>query len=51
MAALEGQRLVEELLPDYGSEAEFMRVSRQEISVADTTVDRKRSPSRMTIKA
>ena len=45
MAALEGQRLDAELFPDSGSEPDFegfMRVSRQEISVAETTVNRKR---------
>ena len=50
MAAFEGQRLVAELFPDSGSEPDFeasMRVSRQEIAVAETTVDRKRSPSQM----
>ena len=54
MAALEGQRLVAELFPDSGSEPDLkasMRVSQQEISVAETTVDRKRSPSRMMMKA
>ena len=45
MAALEGQRLVAELFPDFGSEPDFEgfhAVSRQEFSVAETTVDRKR---------
>ena len=54
MAALEGQRLVAELFPDSGSEPDSkasMRVSRQEISVAETTVDRKRSPSWIMMKA
>ena len=49
--ALEGQRLV----PDSGclswTSKVSMRMSRQEISVAETTVDRKRSPSRMMMKA
>ena len=47
MAALEGQRLVAELFPDSGSEPDFE--GWQEISVAETTVDRKRSPTRMMI--
>ena len=54
MAAFEGQHLVAELFPDSGSERTSkasMRVSRQEISVAETTVDRKRSQSRMMMKA
>ena len=45
LAALQGQRLVAELFPDSGSEPDFeasMRVSRQEISVAETAVDQKR---------
>ena len=50
MAALEGQRLVAELFPDSGTSAS-MQVSRQKIAVAETTVDRKRSPSRMMMKA
>ena len=48
MTALEGQRLVAELffrIPDLSRTS--MRVSWQEISVAETTVDRKRSPTRM----
>ena len=54
MAALEGQRFVAELFPDTGLSRTMkasMRVSWQEISVAETTVDRKRSPSRMMMKA
>ena len=54
MAALEEQRLVAELFPDSESERTSkasMRVSQQEISVAKTTVDQKRSPSRMMMKA
>ena len=54
MEALEGQRLVVELFPDSGSEPDSkasMRVSRQEISEAETTVDQKQSPSRMMMKA
>ena len=59
MAALEGQRLVAEfrckiLMRNYfqipglsRTSKSSMRVSRQEISVAETKVDRKRSPSRM----
>ena len=50
MAALEWQRLVAELCPDSGSQPDFeasMLVSWQEISVAETTVDRKWSPTRM----
>ena len=50
MAALEGQRLVAELFPDSETSAS-MQVSRQKIAVAETTVDRKRSPSRMMMKA
>ena len=49
MSALERQRLVAELFPDSGSEPTSkasMRVRWQEISVAETTVDRKRSPTR-----
>ena len=45
MAPLEGQHLVAELFPDFGSEPDFegfMRVSRQEISVVETTVNQKR---------
>ena len=53
MAALEGQHLVAEMFPDSWSEPDFkasMRVSWQEISVAEMTVDRKWSPSRMMMK-
>ena len=54
MAAREGQRLVAELFQIPGlsriSKAS-MRVSWQEITVAETTVDRKRSPSQMMMKA
>ena len=53
MAALEGQRLVVELFPILGlsrTSKASMRVCRQEISVAETTVNRKRSPSRMMMK-
>ena len=48
MAALEGQRLIAGL--SRTSKAS-MRVSRQEISVAETTVNPKRSLSRMMMKA
>ena len=46
MAALEGQCLVAEFFPDPGlsrTSKASMRVSRQEISVVETTVDRKHS--------
>ena len=45
IAALEGQRLVVELFPNSGSEPDFEGLhasERQEISVAEMTVDRKR---------
>ena len=45
MAALEGQRLVVELFPDSGSEPDFEGFhasERQEILMAETTVDQKR---------
>ena len=54
MAVLKGQLLVAELFRDSGSEPDFEvfhASSRQEISVVETTVDRKRSPSRMMMKA
>ena len=53
MAALEGQRLVAELLPDYVSKGfeVSMLMSRQEISIAETTVNRKRQSSQMMMKA
>ena len=50
MAALEGQRLVAELFPDSGSEPDFEGFHASELAGdlrAETTVDRKRSPSRM----
>ena len=48
MSALERQRLVAELFLDLSRNSKAsMRVSWQEISVAETTVDRKRSPYRM----
>ena len=50
MAALEGQRIVAELFQILGlsrTSKASMWVSRQDISVAETTVDRKRSPNRM----
>ena len=55
MAALEGQRVVAELFPYSGSEPDFAGFHASEpagnFSVAETTVDRKRSPSRMMMKA
>ena len=54
MAALEGWRLVAEFcqIPAFSRTLKAsMRVSRQEISVPETTVDRKRSPSRMMMKS
>ena len=50
MAVLEGQCLVAELFPDSGSELDFEGfhvLSWQEISVAETTVDRKRNGHRV----
>ena len=48
IAAREGQGLIAELFPDLSRTSKAsMRVSWQEISVAKTTVDRKRSPTRM----
>ena len=47
MAALEGQRLVAKLFPDSGSEPDFEGFHASESSVAETTVDRKRSSTRM----
>ena len=47
MSALEQQCLVAELFPDLSRTSKAsMRVRWQEISVAETTVDRKRSPTR-----
>ena len=54
MAALEGQPLFAELFPDSRSEPNFEGFHASEPAgnlVAETTVDRKRSPSRMMMKA
>ena len=53
MAELEGQRLVAKLFPDSGSEPEFegFHASEPAGNLSETTVDRKRSPSRMMMKA
>ena len=55
MAALEGQGLVAELFPDSGSEPDFEDFHASEpagnLSGGVTTVDQKRSPSRIMMKA